>query len=239
MYDLARFGLSDVTRVGAEFRRLGATASSMEEVGARIVQTLHASLGAGAQPACALVRMFVTVPYARLDDEQRAFALALLGGKEPPPTMKCLTLLATAGEQAEWNDRRRSVGHLALPLASPESVSRSPMIAQLIRQLGIEIGSLLSADPQLLTDTQQHTFNVFHVEKAKGSPFIPAQLAFVEPFGIESVVGFGGLLPPGELFATIIFSRTPVSRSTADMLRTLALNVKVALLPFAGDRVFS
>lgn len=239
MYDLARFGLSDVTRVGAEFRRLGADASSMEEVGGRIVRALHETLTAEGRPACALVRMFVTVPYARLDDEQRAFALALLGGEEPPPAMKCLTLLATAGDQPAWNDRRRSSGHLALPLPSPESVSRSPMIAQLIRQLGVEIGSLLSADQRLLTDSQQHTFNVFHVEHAKGSPFIPAQHAFVEPFGVESVVGFGGLLPPGDLFATIIFSRTPVSRSTADLFRTLALNVKVALLPFAGDRVFS
>lgn len=239
IYDLARFGLSDVTRVGADFRRLGADATSMEEVGGRIVRALHDSLGADERPACALVRMFVTVPFARLDVEQRAFALGLLGGVEPAPTMKCLTLLATAGDQPEWNDRRRSIGHLALPLPSPESVSRSPMIAQLIRQLGVEIGSLLSADPQLLTDSTQHTFNVFHVEHAKGSPFIPAQLAFVEPFRIESVVGFGGLLPPGELFATIIFSRTPVSRATADLFRTLALNVKVALLPFAGDRVYS
>jgi hypothetical protein len=239
MYDLARFGLSDVTRVGAEFRRLSAGASSMEEVAGRIVRTLHDTLGVDERPACALVRMFVTVPFARLDDEQRQFALALLGGEEPPPSMKCLTLLATAGAQPEWNERRRSAGHLALPLPSPESVSRSPMIAQLIRQLGVEIGSLLSADPELLTDSHQHTFNVFHVERAKGSPFIPAQLSFVEPWEVESVVGFGGLLPPGELFATILFSRTPVSRDTADLFRTLALNVKVALLPFAGDRVFA
>ncbi|MBA3890332.1 MAG: hypothetical protein H0X64_07365 [Gemmatimonadaceae bacterium] len=239
MHDLTRFGLSDVTRIGAEFRRLSAGASSMEAVGGRIVRTLYDGLATDDGPACALVRMFVTVPFERLDDEQRRFALTLLGGTEPAPAMKCLTLLATAGELPEWNDRRSSVGHLALPLPSPESVSRSPMIAQLIRQLGVEIGSLLSADPALLVDNEQHTFNVFHVEHAKGSPFIPAQLAFVEPYRVHSVLGFGGLLPPGELFATILFSRTPIPRETADLFRTLALNVKVALLPFAGDRVFA
>ena len=81
MYDLARFGLSDATRVGAEFRRCSAGASSMEEVAGRIVRTLYDGLGTDAGPACALVRMFVTVPYGRLDPEQRAFALALLGGE--------------------------------------------------------------------------------------------------------------------------------------------------------------
>ena len=138
----------------------------------------------------------------------------------------------------EADSRSTATSTASFPFTS-ESVSRSPMIAQLIRQLGVEIGTLLSADPRLLMDSQQHSFNVFHVEQARGSPFIPAQLAFVEPHGVQSVLGFGGLLPPGELFATILFSRTPISRDTADLFRTLALNVKVALLPFAGDRVFS
>lgn len=241
MYDLARFGLSDLTQMGASLRRLPAGACSMEEVAGRIVRTLHEELGSegSAQRACTLVRMFVTTPFSRLDDEQRRFASSLLGETAPSPEMKCLTLLATAGDRPEWNERRRSAGHLALPLPSAESVSRSPMIAQLIRQLGVEVGPLLSPDPRLLMDGRQHSFNVFHVEQAAGSPFIPAQLAFVQPHGVESVLGFGGLLPPGELFATILFSRTPIGRETAELFRTLALNVKVALLPFAGARVFS
>ena len=241
MYDLSRFNLSDMTRCGAELRKLGGTASSMEEAAGRIVRHLHAELGSGAADdrACALVRMFVTVPYGQLDDEQRRFATNLLQGHTPLDSTKCLTLLATAGEREEWNDRRRSVGHLALPLPSEESVSRSPMISQLIRQLGIEVGSLLAADSQLLVDTEQHSFNVFHVPDAVGSPYIPAQQQFVHPHGIRSVLGFGGLLPPGELFATIIFSREPISRDVADRFRTLALNIKVAMLPFAGFRVFS
>lgn len=241
MYDLSRFTLSDMTRCGAELRKLGATAASMEETAGRIVRHLHTELGSatGSERACVLVRMFVTVPYARLDEEHRRFAIPLLGTHVPADTMKCLTLLATAGEVDAWNDRRRSSGHLALPLPSEESVARSPMISQLIRQLGIEAGSLLAADPALVMDLQQHTFNVFHVPDAVGSPFIPVQQEFVLPHGVRSVLGFGGLLPPGELFATILFSREPISRDVADLFRTLALNVKVAMLPFAGARVFA
>jgi hypothetical protein len=241
MYDLSRFTLSDMTRCGIELRKLGAGASSMEEVAGRTVRSLYQELrapGLGA-PACALVRMFVSMPYSELEPDQQEFVRALLGGPPESPTMKCLTLLATVGEEAAWNSRRTSAGHKALPLPSEESIARSPMIAQLIRQLGVEIGALLVPGASLVLDAEQHTFNVFHVPMAKGSPYIPAQRDFVVPYGICSVLGFGGLLPPGELFATILFSRTPIPREVADLFKTLALNVKVAILPFAGARVFA
>jgi len=150
----------------------------------------------------------------------------------------CLTLLATAGEEPAWNDRRASVAHRALPLTSAESIARSPMISQLIRQLGVEIGTLLTPS-EMIVDNTQHSFNVFHVPDAVGSPHIPAQQQFVIPYGVQSVLGFGGLLPPGELFATILFTRTRVPREVAERFKTLALNVKVALLPFAGVRTFT
>jgi hypothetical protein len=113
------------------------------------------------------------------------------------------------------------------------------MIAQLIRQLGVQVELLVDPAPELLVDVQQHTFNVFHVPVAEGCPYIPAQREFVLPYGVRSVIGFGGLLPPGELFATILFSKVPVSRETAELFKTLALNVKVAMLPFAGKKIFA
>ena len=240
MYDLARFSLSDMTRCGIELRRLGAGASSMEEVGDRIVRELFGKLrSASAEPACALVRMFVTLPYGALESRQQAFARTILGSNDPAPDMKCLTLLATAGEVEAWNSRTTSTGHQALPLLSEESVARSPMIAQLIRQLGIPIGALLAPAPTVVVDTTEHSFNVFYVPTAAGSPYIPAQKDFVIPHGVQSVLGFGGLLAPGELFATILFSKTAIPRDVADLFKTLALNVKVALLPFAGVRIFA
>ncbi|HEX3866255.1 MAG TPA: hypothetical protein VHV78_05850 [Gemmatimonadaceae bacterium] len=240
MYDLTNFTLSDVTRCGAELRRLGDSAASMEEAARRVVQLLYQSLGNGAATsrACALVRTFVTLPYAQLQPEQQAFAARVFLDVAHHPDTKCLTLLATAGDEHAWNDRRSSVGHQALPLPSEDSVSRSPMISQLMRQLGIGVGALLQTGSAMMLDDAQHTFNVFHVPDALGSPHIPAQNEFVAPFRIRSVVGFGGLLPPGELFATILFTRAPVSRSAAELFKPLALNVKLALLPFAGVKVF-
>jgi hypothetical protein len=241
MYDLSRFSLGDMIRCGTELRKLGQDAGSMEEVAARSVRYLYESLRAPdlTAPGCVLARIFVTLPFVELDRQQQAFARRLLGDAAANPAMKCLTLLATAGQDAAWNSRHTSRGHVALPLPSDESLARSPMIAQLMRQLGVETGTFFASDPQVLIDLEQHTFNVFHVSDALGSPYIPAQEEFVIPYAVRSVIGFGGLLPNGELFATVIFSRVAIARDAADLFKTLALNLKVALLPFASGSVFA
>src|SRR5437764_2399449 len=76
MFDLSRFSLSDMTRCGMELRRLGEHASGMEEVGERTVRYFYEHLRTAdlAQPACVLVRVFVTQPLNALDDGQRHFA---------------------------------------------------------------------------------------------------------------------------------------------------------------------
>ena len=241
MYDLQHFTLSDMTRCGIELRRAGTGASSMEDVARRVVRWLHEELRVSDEGgrACALVRMFVTMPFASLEPPQQQFARTVIGGQPENEAMKCLTLLASSGELEHWNSRHASAGHKALPLVSEQGIMRSPMIAQLIRQLGVEVGTLLSSDTGVMVDAAQRTFNVFYIPEAKGSPHIPAQQDFVVPHGIRSVIGFGGVLPPGEMYATILFTRVSIPREVADLFKTLALNIKVALLPFAGGKIFA
>jgi hypothetical protein len=74
---------------------------------------------------------------------------------------------------------------------------------------------------------------------AASSPFIPAQKDFVLPYKVASVLGFGGLLPDGDLFAVIIFSRVAIPASTAEMFRTIALNLKLGLLALLEKPVFA
>lgn len=239
-YDLAGFSLSDMTRCGIWLRKIGREARSLEEVASRTVRYLRDELvdGRGGAPCCPLVRFYKTHPYGELDSDQRLFARAALGDQEPSPSMKCLTLIATAGEEPNWNARQRSAGHKAIPLASETIVTEAPMISQLIKQFGLEIGVLIRPSGELLMEAEQRTYNVFHVHKAPGSPHIPAQEGFVIPYGIQSVLGFGGLLPSAELFAVILFSRVTIPRERADLFKTLALNVKLAILPFADGPTF-
>jgi two-component system sensor histidine kinase/response regulator len=83
-----------------------------------------------------------------------------------------------------------------------------------------------------------HT-NVFHVPNARGSQYIPAQDDFVAAYDIESVVGFGDVLPNGDLFAVICFSRVPISEQAAALFSHLSISTKLALMAHApaADRV--
>ncbi len=77
------------------------------------------------------------------------------------------------------------------------------------------------------------------LEEAAGSPFVPAQRDFVVPFGIRSVLGFGGMLPDGNLIATTMFPKVRLPREKADMFKTLSLSAKLAVLPFMDGTIFA
>lgn len=242
-FDPRSFTLRDMAELGSELRKLGDTAENMEQVADRVVRLLYEQLievDTGGR-SCALVRFFKTHRYDDLDPELRRFADGLLQGEEAPRGMRCLTLLASAGDEPEWNTARDSSAHRAIPLVSEEMVAQAPMISRLLQQLGVQIEVLLENDASsgaLLVDQLPASFNVFYVPDARGSPYIPAQEDFVLKFGIRSVLGFGGTLPLGDIFCVILFSKVPLPRDTAELFRTLALNVKVAALPFQ-DAVFA
>ncbi len=240
MPDLSQFTLGDMADIGAEFRKLQARSDSMQDLAEESVRYLYDELvdaNTGTRQ-CALVRFYKTHPFGDLDEPRRAFAARGFPG-EPDASMRCLTLLATAGDEAEWNDCLKSEGHLAIPLPSEEGVAGIPMIARLVEQFGLEIRHILSSDQAILIAQEQETYNVFYVPEAVGSACIPAQDSFVIPYGVRSVLGFGGILPSGDLFAKILFSRVPIPPPTADMFQTLTLSLKFALIPFTGDRTFA
>jgi hypothetical protein len=232
MYNLERLTLSDMALASTRLRKLGQGARSMEEAAARIVRFLYDEFGVpeSRERGCVLVRLYKTHRFADLPPDLQAFASqaaqAALGAHVP-----CLVLLGTVGVEAAWCARQRSQGHRAIPLPSVEAVARLPMVAQLVSQLGYDVAPLLKGTAVTLLEAQERTFNVFHVPEAAGSPCIPAQ-SFVEHHGVKSVLGCGGQLPDGNLYAIIAFSRVPVSRETAETFKPLALAAKLALLPF-------
>lgn len=237
---IGSFGLSDMIRCQSQIRKLSDDASSMEEVAGRVVAHFHRYLAddATGAPSTELVRLYKTHSLGALPAELQDFALSSLGAVDDPKEIKCLTLLATCGTQEAWNDRARSESHKAIPLPSPDVVARSPMIAQLITQFGLKIEAVVDPDPEIVFDLDQKSYNVFHVPEAEGSPYVPAQ-DFVSRYGIKSALGFGGVLPQGDLFAVILFSNQTIQRSTAEFFQTVALSVKVALLPFIEGPVFN
>lgn len=241
MYDFANMTDTELDRCGHTLRDAGSAASSMEDAANRIVKALYENItdSATGQKANALVRFYKTHPYSQLDAGLQGFARGILGSNPPSDDLRCLTMLGTIGDQEQWNSRARSAGHQAIPLASAEIVSGIPMIARLINQFGIDIGAVMRPDPMLIGDLSKKTFNTFYVPEAAGSPYIPAQDDFVIRYGIKSVLGFGGVLSSGELFAVIMFSKVSIPSKTAEIFNRMAISVKDALEPFAGNKVFA
>lgn len=241
LHHLHRFELSDMIELGAALRRLHLASSSMEETASAIVRLLYDRFAdpQTGERNCALVRFFKTQRFQDLPSDLQDIARAAAWGRsDVDADTRCLTLLATAGNQPQWNSRTQSAGHQAIPLATEEVVRQAPMVAQLIQQIGLNIAQVIGPSPALMIDGDQQNYNVFHVPDALGSPYVPAQ-DFVREAGVRSVLGFGGLLPSGDLFAVILFSRVYIPRETAEMFRTLALGIKLAVLPFARGPVFS
>lgn len=239
-YNLSRFGFGDMMDCRGRIRDLFADdPPTLEAAAERAVEFFRRELvDEHRQPACALVRFFKTHPYRDLPEDLQAVVRAGSPEAVSIPDLRCLTLVATRGDEEDWNSRLTSRGHRAIPLMSVEMVQQAPMIAQLITQLGLPIANVVRPSPALLLDQEQTTHNVFFVPRALGSPHIVAQEEFVVRYGIQSVLGFGGLLASGDLFAVILFSKVPISPDAADQFRVVGLNLKMAILPFARKPLF-
>ena len=232
MLRLDTFSIDDLLVCRDAFREIGERSDSLEAVAQGIAEYLHGCLvDDKLEPACALVRFYKTHRLEELPPTVQRFVDRSLRGDVIGQTTRCLTLLGTAGAEREWNDRTASLRHQAIPLATREAVERSPMIVGLIEQLGLDVDSVVDPDDDPLP-LHHRDYDVFFVPDALSSPLVPAQDEFVVPYGIRSVVGCGGVLPSGDLFALILFTKLKLTAATADLFRTLALSIKATVVPF-------
>jgi|1186.fasta_scaffold208742_1 hypothetical protein len=237
--DLSQFGLTEMLRCSRALHRAAAGAPTMEATARRISRLLYDELQTpNGDRACALVRCYKTHPFGALPADLQRFAGNASGEDAMGESTRCLTLLASAGSEPHWNARSSSKGHQAIPLASPQMVEQAPMIAALIRDFGLELADVTNPKPENMRNSEGKSFGIFHVEHAVGSAAIPAQEEFVGRYAVQSVVGFGGSLASGDLFAVILFSRVRVSAESAERFRTLALDVKALYFPFTESSVF-
>jgi hypothetical protein len=232
VWRLDRFGIDELEGTSRVVRNLGRGATTMAESAQRITDVLHNGLidEAGA-PACPLVRFYATHRLADMDELRRSFALRL----EPDlsPDTRCFTLLGSSGTEPGWRDAASSTGHLAIPLGSARVLTSLPMVSALFDQMGFTAAEVVAPDIERALELHHRDYEVFHVPDAVGSRWVPAQQEFVVTHGVTSVLGLGGALPSGDLFAMILFSRVPIPQATARMLQPLAAALKAAVVGFS------
>ncbi len=240
MYDLTEFNARNLSKCGSMLRQFGKNAQSMEAASNLIIKYLYENLVnlQTQEKSCVLIRLFKTHLYGKLTPELQKYVQNLLKKTEINYDLKCLTLLATAGEKPEWNYRDKSVRHQTIPLVNEEAIAKAPMISQMIKQLGLEPGILIQPDPSLFVDVEKQICQIFYVPDALDSPYIPEKKSFVIPFNVKSVLGCGGLLPSGDTFVVLMFLKVELPKVTLDLLRQLTLNIKMAILPFDDNNIF-
>jgi hypothetical protein len=173
-----------------------------------------------------LARVFVTLPYRDLPPTNRGFVdeLARAKGVEGKmgPDVLTLSLLGTSGVEPDWNDRRRSRGHVGIPLVSSAFVAAIPMIARLLHELGLGFDWLDTADADLVVKTLGSINGVFHVADAvsatdaQGRKIIPAQ-DFVATHGVRSVIGVGGAyIGYPIILVAVLFCSADITRARAE-----------------------
>lgn len=192
-----------------------------------------------------LARVFATVPFGSLPTSNRGFVKKLVGPRAGPALTArtpVLSLLGTRGVIPRWNSRHLSEGHVGIPLASAEFVEAIPMIASLLKQLGVAIEKAEEVETAIVTQALGTIAGVFYVDDAstavdsRGRRIIGAQ-DFVREHGVKTVFGFGGAYGlTGTFVVTVLFTGESIGRAQAERFMRLASQFKASTMRPATQR---
>ncbi|MGR3218650.1 MAG: hypothetical protein ACUZ8H_02385 [Candidatus Anammoxibacter sp.] len=103
--DISKFSISDAVACGDAIQKLSESALVMEYAACDIVKYFYENLttSINSTSACSLVRCFITYPFCDLSDNLKSFVTTKYGNTFGIRDKHCLTLLATFGENSDWN----------------------------------------------------------------------------------------------------------------------------------------
>ncbi len=197
-----------------------------------------------------LVRLFATAPFGELPTPNKKFVtdLAASAGISSlvNDRMLVLSLLGTRGEKAAWNDRRKSQGHVGIPLASGDFIEAVPMMSRLLKELGLGLAWIDSGDTEIVAKTMGGIAGVFYVPDAKttvdhkGRKIIAAQ-DFVSAYNVKTVFGIGGGYLASSLFVTnIVFTREKIEKRLVERFMPVVNTFKTGTMNLvSGRKIFA
>ena len=225
MSTLSQLSDSDMLALERRFQLAIHPATSLELAAQTYTEQVYAALA----DSLVLLRVFATVRFGDLPAQNREFVQALArsaGRSAISDETLVLSLLGTMGVEPAWCDRHRSVGHVGIPLLSAEFVGAIPMIARMLKQLGVSLDWMGRDDAAIVGKTFGFQSGVFYVSEAanardaEGRKIIAAQ-EFVAQYGVETVFGVGGGYVGTPVFTTIIgFCRERIDEPRVERLRS-------------------
>lgn len=218
------------------------SAASVEDAAQRFASMLYDTFS----ESVVLARVFVTVRLGSLPPANQEFVRRLVGSRATAvgPDTPVLSLLGTRGARPEWNSRHLSKGHVGIPLASAEFIDAIPMIASLIKQLGVAIAHDPGVETAIVTHRLGSAAGLFYVEDAstatdsRGRRVIAAA-DFVAEHGVKTVFGFGGVYAlSGTFVVAVVFARDALARRQAERFMRLANLFKAITMRMVARKQF-
>lgn len=204
--------------------------TSHEQTSRYIVENLYHEFSTPeGDPILALVRIFRWTLVEELPEDLRALVSA--------DEKSVMALTGTYGFEEAWRDRRTSVNHRAVPVSKIAVPQRIPMFQEVLKQTGVDVQHLYEyGDIVAVQDRAYH--GTFHIQDVPSSPAIPDQQSFVKPYGIKSLVGFGGFMAHpthNTMYLLYMFSRETVSTQAAQEFFVMQQFIGAALAQAADQ----
>ncbi len=233
MKSINTYALSDVTNFGDRLEDRLSACKYLQEAAQICAEFVYKEFAKSA----VLVRMYATTRFSGLPDFDKRFVRDFVESRNIAPLLNedtiVLSLLGTSGVRAEWCERSRSRGHLALPLVTASFVSSIPMLSSLMIDMGIGLKWLMTGDTSIVINKLGKMVGVFYVSDARtstdkyGRRIVPAQ-DFVSDFDIRTVFGLGGSFLNGTFVSLIIFSNESIERKRIEGFMPLMSRIKSA-----------
>ncbi len=218
--------------------------ASLEEAAQRTVDMVYNEYS----DSLVLLRLYATVPFGRLPDFNRNFVTQLAQSNNISSQIRdntmVLSLMGTRGIFPSWNDRRKSNGHVGIPLASATFIDQVPMMSRLLKEVGLDLSWIERQDSSMIIDAMGRVSGVFYVEDAstaidhKNRKIIAAQ-DFVATHQVKTVFGLAGGYATNPVFITLIaFTREKMAKSQAALFKPLITNFKANTMKLASVNAF-
>ena len=125
---IAEARASTVSDLWTQIQARVGNSQHLENAAQELATALHTQF----DESVVIARVFVTVPFAALPKSNKDFVRKLAESAGANEDLKAgtpvLSLIGTHGQEEDWDDRRKSKGHVGIPLISSSFVGTIPMI---------------------------------------------------------------------------------------------------------------
>lgn len=154
------------------------------------------------QESLVLLRLFTSVPYSALPDQDRLLVDKKIKDSGTTPLFSdktpVLALLGSRGQEADWNDRRTSKGFRCIPLVSSGYVESLSMLSMQFRTMRFDLKLFDNWNSTVVINGHANEYaGMLYVNHAgtdrdeQGRMIVPRQ-EFVAENNVKTVLGFGG-----------------------------------------------